>query len=192
MKPKRVALYVRVSTGEQNADLQVNELTEYAAFRKWQTVETYADKMSGAKDRRPALDRLMADAKRGKFDAVAVWRFDRFARSTSHLLRALEEFAALGIDFVSLKESIDTSTPMGKMVFTVLAAVAELERSTIRERVLAGQRAAKRRGVRFGRPCVEVDTARALKLRREGLSWRDVSAEIGVPKDTLIRHCEDV
>src|SRR5215471_1266390 len=190
MKPKRVALYVRVSTGEQNADLQVNELTEYAAFRKWERVETYADKMSGAKDRRPALDRLMSDAKRGRFDAVAVWRFDRFARSTSHLLRALEEFAALGIDFVSLKESIDTSTPTGKMVFTVLAAVAELERSTIRERVVAGQRAAKRRGVRFGRPTVAVDTDRALKLRKQGLSWRDISVEVGVPKDTLIRHCE--
>jgi DNA invertase Pin-like site-specific DNA recombinase len=190
MKPKRVALYVRVSTGEQTADLQVNELTEYAAFRKWEIVEAYADKMSGAKDRRPALDRLMADAKRGRFDAVAVWRFDRFARSTSHLLRALEEFAALGVDFVSLKESIDTSTPTGKMIFTVLAAVAELERSTIRERVIAGQRAARRRGVRFGRPIVEVDTQRALKLRKQGLSWRDISAEVGVPKDTLIRHCE--
>src|SRR5580704_13051021 len=176
MKEKRLALYFRVSTGEQNLDLQLAELTEYAAFRKWPVIETYADKMSGAKDRRPALDRLMVDAKRGKFDAVAVWRFDRFARSTSHLLRALEEFAALGIDFVSLKESIDTSTPMGKMVFTVLAAVAELERSTIRERVLAGQRAARRRGVRFGRPTVEVDTDRALKLRRDGLSWRDISA----------------
>src|ERR1039458_7338689 len=129
MKPKRVALYVRVSTGEQNLDLQLDELTEYASFRKWGLVETYADKMSGAKDRRPALDRLMADAKRGKFDVVAVWRFDRLARSTSHLLRALEEFAALGVDFVSLKESIDTRTPTGKMVFTVLQAVAELERS---------------------------------------------------------------
>src|SRR3974390_1642007 len=190
MKPKRVALYVRVSTGEQNADLQVNELTEYAAFRKWERVESYADKMSGAKDRRPALDRLMADAKRGKFDVVAVWRFDRFARSTSHLLRALDEFAALGVDFVSLKETIDTSTPTGKMIFTVLAAVAELERSTTRERVVAGQRAAKRRGVRFGRPTVEVDTDRVLKLRKQGLSWRDISAEVGVPKDTLIRHSE--
>jgi|SRR5215831_3267531 len=188
MKPKRVALYVRVSTGEQNADLQVNELTEYAAFRKWERVETYADKMSGAKDRRPALDRLMAEAKRGKFDAVAVWRFDRFARSTSHLLRALEEFAALGIDFVSLKESIDTSTPTGKMIFTVLAAVAELERSTIRERVIAGQRAAKRRGVRFGRPTVDVDVETVRKLRSKGLSWRSVSTEMGLPKDTLIRH----
>lgn len=190
MKDKRVALYVRVSTGEQNLDLQLTELTEYAAFRKWTVIETYADKMSGAKDRRPALDRLMADAKRGKFDVVAVWRFDRFARSTSHLLRALEEFAVLGVDFVSLRESIDTSTPTGKMIFTVVAAVAELERSTIRERVIAGQRAARRRGVRFGRPTVEVDTDRALKLRKQGLSWRDISAEVGVPKDTLIRHCE--
>ena len=190
MKAKRVALYVRVSTGEQNADLQANELSEYASFRKWETVEIYADKISGAKDRRPALDRLMANAKRGKFDVVAVWRFDRFARSTLHLLRALEEFAALGVDFVSLRESIDTSTPTGKMIFTVLAAVAELERSTIRERVVAGQRAARRRGVRFGRPTVEVDTDRALKLRKQGLSWRDISAEVGVPKDTLIRHCE--
>jgi len=190
MKPKRVALYVRVSTGEQNADLQLNELTDYAGFRKWEIVESYADKMSGAKDRRPALDRLMADARCGRFDAVAVWRFDRFARSTSHLLRALEEFAALNIDFVSLKESIDTSTPTGKMIFTVLAAVAELERSTIRERVIAGQRAAKRRGVRFGRPTVEVDTDRVLKLRKDGLSWRDISTLVGVPKDTLIRRCE--
>jgi DNA invertase Pin-like site-specific DNA recombinase len=190
MKPKRVALYVRVSTGVQNEDMQVNELGEYGQFRKWQTVETYSDKMTGAKDKRPALDRLMADARRGKFDVVAVWRFDRFARSTSHLLRALEEFAALGIDFVSLRESIDTSTPTGKMIFTVLAAVAELERSTIRERVIAGQKAAKRRGVRFGRPAVHVDTVLVGKLRSEGLSWRDISVEVGVPKDTLIRHCE--
>jgi len=190
VKPKRVALYVRVSTGEQNADMQTNDLTEYAAFRKWDIVETYPDKMSGAKDRRPALDRLTADAKRGKFDVVAVWRFDRFARSTSHLLKALEEFQALGVDFVSLHESIDTSTPTGKMVFTILAAVGELERSTIRERVIAGQRAAKRRGVHFGRPTVDVDTDRVLKLRKQGLSWRDISTEVGVPKDTLIRHCE--
>jgi DNA invertase Pin-like site-specific DNA recombinase len=190
MKSKRVALYVRVSTGEQNADMQVNELTEYAQFRRWETVETYSDKMSGAKDKRPALDRLMADAKRGKFDVVSVWRFDRFARSTSHLLRALEEFAALGVDFVSLRESIDTCTPTGKMIFTVLAAISELERSTIRERVIAGQRAAKRRGVRFGRPIVHVDIEAVKKLRNKGLSWRSIAAEMGVPKDTLIRHYE--
>src|ERR1019366_519304 len=160
----------------------------HAQYRE--IAETYADKMSGAKDRRPALDRLMADAKRGKFDVVAVWRFDRFARSTSHLLRALEEFAALGIDFVSLKETIDTSTPTGKMVFTVLAAVAELERCTIRERVIAGQKAAKRRGVRFGRPTVEVDTNAVGQLRKQGLSWRDVAEQLRVPKDTAKRHYE--
>jgi DNA invertase Pin-like site-specific DNA recombinase len=140
-----------------------------------------------AKDRRPALDRLMADARRGKFQVIAVWRFDRFARSTSHLLRALEEFSALGIDFVSVTEAIDTSTPAGRMVFTVLGAVAELERSIIRERVVAGQRAAKRRGVKFGRPAVAVDAAKVCRLRGEGLSWRAISAEIGVPKDTLRR-----
>lgn len=190
MSDKRVALYVRVSTGEQNADLQVNELAEYAAFRKWAVIDTYPDKMTGTKDRRPALDQLMADARRRKFDVVAVWRFDRFARSTSHLLRALEEFAALGIDFVSLRESIDTSTPTGKMIFTVLAAVAELERSTIRERVIAGQRAAKRRGVRFGRKPVAVDTEKAVKLRDEGKSWRDVAKIMHLPKDTIIRRCK--
>src|SRR6201987_2587011 len=122
--------------------------------------------MSGAKDKRPALDRLMADARRGRFDAVLVYRFDRFARSVTHLLRALEEFSSLGVDFVSLSEAIDTSTPLGKMVFTVLGAVAELERNIIRERVIAGQKAAKRRGVRFGRPEVEVDTVRIHKLRQ--------------------------
>lgn len=190
MKPKRVAIYTRISTGDQNADLQKNELTDYCKWRKMEVVEIYSDVMSGSKDKRPNLDRLMADARRGKFDVVAVWRFDRFARSTSHLLRALEEFQSLSVDFVSLRESIDTSTPTGKMIFTILGAVAELERSTIRERVIAGQRAAKRRGVRFGRPTVEVDTDRALKLRKEGLSWRDVAAQVGVPKDTLIRHCE--
>jgi DNA invertase Pin-like site-specific DNA recombinase len=192
MKPKRCAIYIRVSTGDQNADLQRNELPEYCQFRKWDTVEVYSDTMSGAKDRRPALDRLMADARLGKFDVVAVWRFDRFARSTSHLLRALEEFQALSIDFVSLRESIDTSTPTGKMVFTVLAAVGELERCTIRERVIAGQKAAKRRGVRFGRPLVEVNTDRVLQLRKQGLSWRAVAEATGVPKDTLIRHASSV
>jgi DNA invertase Pin-like site-specific DNA recombinase len=133
------------------------------------------------------IDAAKSYARRGKFDVVAVWRFDRFARSTSHLLRALEEFSSLGIDFVSVTEAIDTSTPAGRMVFTVLGAVAELERSIIRERVIAGQRAAKRRGVKFGRPTVAVDVARVLRLRNDGLSWRAIAAETGVPKDTLRR-----
>jgi DNA invertase Pin-like site-specific DNA recombinase len=189
MKTKRAAIYTRVSTGEQNADLQTRELPEFCERRGWSLAADtiYSDVMTGAKDRRPALDRLMADARRGKFDVVAVWRFDRFARSTSHLLRALEEFSSLGIDFVSVTEAIDTSTPAGRMVFTVLGAVAELERSIIRERVVAGQRAAKRRGVKFGRPAVAVDAAKVRRLRGEGLSWRAIAAEVGVPKDTLRR-----
>ena len=112
-------------------------------------VNVYSDTMSGAEDRRPSLDKLMADAKRGKFDVVVVWRFDRFARSTRFLLEALEAFSALGIDFVSLQGECCTSTSTGKAMFTILGAVAELERSTIRERVIAGQRAARRRGIRF-------------------------------------------
>jgi DNA invertase Pin-like site-specific DNA recombinase len=188
MKLKRAAIYIRISTGDQNPDLQRNELPEYCEHRKWQLVETYGDVMTGAKDKRPSLDKLMADARRGKFDAVVVWRFDRFARSTSHLLKALEEFSALGIDFVSVTETIDTSTPAGKMVFTILGAVAELERSIIRERVVAGQKAAKRRGVRFGRPEIALDLDRARKLRSKGLSWRAMAAEMNVPKDTLIRR----
>ena len=166
MKTKRAAIYTRISTGEQNADLQSRELPEFCDRRGWQVGDVYSDVMTGAKDKRPALDRLMADARRGKFQVVAVWRFDRFARSTSHLLRALEEFAALGIDFVSVTEAIDTSTPAGRMVFTVLGAVAELERSIIRERVIAGQRAAMKRGVKFGRPTVTVDAAQVRRLQR--------------------------
>jgi DNA invertase Pin-like site-specific DNA recombinase len=189
MKMKQAAIYTRISTGEQNADLQTRELPEFCERRGWSLAADtiYSDVMTGAKDRRPALDRLMADARRAKFQVIAVWRFDRFARSTSHLLRALEEFSSLGIDFVSVTEAIDTSTPAGRMVFTVLGAVAELERSIIRERVVAGQRAAKRRGVRFGRPAVAVDAAKVRKLRGEGLSWRAIAAETGVPKDTLRR-----
>ena len=187
---KRAAIYVRISTAEQNSDLQNHELPEYCQRRGWQVAEIYEDHISGGKDRRPALDRLMADARRRKFDVVVVWKFDRFARSTSHLLRALEEFSTLAIDFVSVTEAIDTSTPAGKMVFTILGAVAELERSIIRERVVAGQRAAKRRGVKFGRPIVAVDSSHVLKLRQDGLSWRAIAAQIGIAKDTLRRSMQ--
>jgi len=187
MNSKRAAVYIRISTGDQNPDLQKHELPEYCERRGWQVAVNYTDTLTGSKDTRPGLDRLMADARRRKFDVVVVWRFDRLARSTSHLLRALEEFSALGIDFVSVTEAIDTSTPAGKMVFTVIAAVAELERSIIRERVIAGQRAAKRRGVRFGRPVVAVDAASVRNLRERGLSWRAIAAETGLAKDTLRR-----
>src|SRR5215475_5507348 len=152
-RPRVCALYMRVSTRNngQTTDTQAVALQEYAERRGFAVVEYRDEGVSGAKDRRPALDRLMTDAWARKFDVVIVARFDRFARSVSHLLRALEEFRALGIDFVSLNESLDTSTPMGKMIFTVLAAVAELKRSIITERVYAGLNRARKQGKQFGR-----------------------------------------
>ena len=141
--------------------------------------------MTGAKDRRPELDRLMADAHRRRFDVVAVWKFDRFARSVSHLLRALDTFRVLGIEFVSISESLDTATPAGRMVFTVLGAVAELERSLIAERVRAGLRNAKAKGRKLGRPRVAVDATRVIRLRATGLSWPKVARELGVSVGTM-------
>jgi DNA invertase Pin-like site-specific DNA recombinase len=136
--------------------------------------------ISGTKEKRPELDRLMADAHRRRFDAVVVWKFDRFARSVSHLLRALETFKAQGIEFVSFSEQLDTSTPAGKLVFTVLGAVAELERSRIVERVKARLRNAKAKGKRLGRPRVIVDGAKIAALRSDGLSWAKISKQMGV------------
>src|ERR1700735_659626 len=169
----RTAIYARVSTANNGPDssMQTRELREYCKLRGWKFAGQYVDEgISGTKDSRPELNKLMADAHRRRFDAVVVWRFDRFARSVSHLLRALEEFRALGIEFVSLTEAVDTSTPMGKMVFTALGAVGELEKSLIVERVKAGMRAAKNRGTKLGRKCVAVNVAEIQKLRGEGLS----------------------
>src|SRR6266436_5975544 len=169
----KAAIYARVSTTNHGQDvtMQTRELREYCERRGWTLAGEYVDTMSGAKDRRPALDRLMADAHRRKFDVVAVWKFDRFARSVSHLLRALDTFRVLGIEFVSLSESLDTATPAGRMVFTVLGAVVELERSLIAERVRAGLRNARAKGKKLGRPRVVVDAARIARLRASGLSW---------------------
>jgi DNA invertase Pin-like site-specific DNA recombinase len=190
MKPQRVALYARVSTKNngQDPETQLLALREYAGHRSMTIVDEYVDVgISGAKDRRPQLDRLMADARRRRFDVVLVARFDRFARSTKHLVLALEEFNALGIDFVSLNESIDTSTPMGKMIFTVIGAVAELERSLIRERVMMGLERARRQGKRLGRPCVIVDRKKIADLRAEGLSLRQIAVQLHISKDKVAR-----
>ena len=183
----KVALYVRVSTTEQNPELQLTELREYCQRRGLEVAEEYQDKMSGAKDSRPALNRLMKDAGRRNFDAVVVWRFDRFARSVSHLLRALEQFNALGIQFISLTETVDTSTPMGKMVFTVLGSVAELERNLIRERVIAGMKVAQRKGKHCGRPRREVDADKVRRMRKDGATWDEVAAKLGVPRSVCQR-----
>jgi DNA invertase Pin-like site-specific DNA recombinase len=172
---------VSTSNGQQDPDMQLRELREFVERRGWHVAEVYTDAgVSGAKASRPALNRLMVDAARRRFDAVVVWRFDRFARSVSHLLRALENFQALGIDFVSLSENVDTSTPTGKMIFTVLGAVAELERSLIVERVKAGLRNARAKGKKLGRPRIHLDESRIETLRASGASWREVASELGV------------
>jgi DNA invertase Pin-like site-specific DNA recombinase len=186
----KVAIYARVSTANNGQDpgMQTRELKEYIERRGWQLAGEYVDVgISGTKERRPELDRLMADAHRRRFDAVVVWKFDRFARSVGHLLRALETFRAQGIEFVSFSEQLDTSTPAGKMVFTVLGAVAELERSLIVERVKAGLRNAKAKGKRLGRPKVCIDSARIVALRRAGRSWSEIANQTGWTKGTIQR-----
>ena len=182
----KIALYARVSTNNgQDPELQLRDLREYCKRRGCELVGEFVDiGISGAKDSRPELNRLMAEAHKRRFDAVAVWRFDRFARSVSHLLRALETFSALDIAFISLSEQMDTSTPTGKMVFTVLGAVAELERSLIAERVRAGLRNARAKGKTLGRPKSDVDRAEVRRLRAQGASWRVIGRNLGVSATT--------
>lgn len=184
----KLALYARVSTKNlgQDPETQLVALREYAQTRGFQVFHEYVDVgISGSKERRPALDRLMKDAKCRKFDTILVARFDRFARSTRHLVLALEEFNALGVDFISLSESVDTSTPMGKMVFTVIGAVAELERSLIKERVVMGLARAKARGKRIGRPPTEVDEKAVHSFREAGLSLRAIGRKLGVSRTKI-------
>ncbi len=150
---KRVAIYARVSTTDQSADSQLLDLRRYVADRGWHLHREYTDNgVSGTKDNRPALNELMAEAKKRRFGVVLVWRFDRFARSTKHLILALEEFRNLGVDFVSYQENIDTSSPLGSAIFTIISAVAQLERDIIAERVKAGLRRAVEAGKQLGRP----------------------------------------
>jgi DNA invertase Pin-like site-specific DNA recombinase len=193
---KRVAVYARISTsnGSQSPEMQLRELREYCERRGWHIYAEYTDQVSGAKDSRPGLDRLFADASRRRFDVVVVWKFDRFARSVSHLLRSLETFAALGIEFVSLSEQIATDTPAGKMIFTVLGSVAELERSLIGERVRAGLRNAKANGTRLGRPPLrELGIAEIRQLRGErkrGTSFKRLARKYGTSVWTAFKLCQ--
>ena len=185
----RVALYARVSTKQhgQDVETQLQALRAWAKQRKWQVAGEYADRgWSGAKERRPELDRLMADSKRKQFDAVAVWKFDRFARSVKHLVTALDDFRSWGVEFVSLSESIDTSTPMGKAMFTILGAIAELERALIRERVQLGVDRAKRDGRRLGRPRKKVDEEEiARQVRSAKQSIKAIARTWGVARSTV-------
>ncbi len=185
----RVALYARVSTTDQSTDSQLLDLRRYVHERGWNIFKEYVDEgISGTKDSRPALNELMNDAKKRRFDVVLVWRFDRFARSTKHLILALEEFKNLGIDFVSYQENIDTSSPLGSAIFTIISAVAQLERDIIAERVKAGLRRARENGKKLGRPSKKVDRCEIRRLRSEGRSLRQIAAELDVSKNTVARH----
>ena len=182
----RVALYCRVSTRDQRCDLQVRDLRAYCAARKFTIFREYIDEgESGAKNSRPELNNLMADARKRKFDSVVVWRFDRFARSTKHLLLALEEFRALGIEFISYQENVDTTSPLGQALFTIVSAVAQLERDLIRERVNAGIRHARACGKQLGRPRRIVDRDELSRLQAGGVSLRAIAKKLGIGYGTV-------
>ena len=184
--PTRVAIYARVSTTEQSTDSQLLDLRRFVSERGWHSFKEYTDNgVSGTTDSRPALNQLMNDARKRRFDVVLVWRFDRFARSTRHLINALEEFKNLGIDFVSYQENIDTSSPLGSAIFTIISAVAQLERDIIAERVKAGLRRAVENGARLGRPKVEVDLELIREMRKQGLSLRAIAKRTGVSRTTV-------
>jgi DNA invertase Pin-like site-specific DNA recombinase len=186
----RVAIYARVSTTNhgQDASLQTRELRQFAEARGWQLAGEYVDAgVSGAKDSRPELNRLMLDAKRRRFDVVLVWKLDRFGRSLRHLVNALAEFESLGVAFVSLSDNLDLSTASGRLMFNIIGAMAEFERALIQERVKAGIRNARAKGKRLGRPSKVVDVAAVTMLRRQGTSWRAISHRLGVGLGTVYR-----
>ena len=186
---KKIGLYARVSTnnGRQDVEVQLQPLREYCKQRSFSIYREYIDHLSGANDDRPSLKQMMDDARKRKMDTVLVWKFDRFARSTKSLVLALEEFRQLGIDFISYSENIDTSTPMGKVVFTIISSLAEFERSLIRERVVAGLNKAKADGVQLGRPKVGFDVKRAVELKLAGFTWARLADEMKVSSATLRR-----
>jgi DNA invertase Pin-like site-specific DNA recombinase len=199
------AIYVRVSTNhksnrgdiaafDQNPEVQAEPLRELVRQRGWQLHRVYADRLSGAIERRPGLDALVADARRSAFQVVVVFRFDRFARSAKQLVLALEEFRTLGIDFISHQEALDTSTPMGRAMFTIIAAMAELERSVIRDRVVAGLEYARQHGTKsgraIGRPRLVFRRDHAKELRDSGLSWKKIAHTLGISVASARRACD--
>lgn len=186
----RAALYARVSTSHngQNSEMQVAEMHAYCQGRNWTIAGEFVDAgVSGAKEHRPALDQLLSLCRKRAVDAVVVYRYDRFARSLRQLVNALEDFRALGIDFVSLHEGVDTSTPNGRLVFGIFASIAEFERELIRDRVRSGLAAVKAKGRRLGRPRVLVNPVRIAALRAQGRSWREITEQTGISKGTAQR-----
>jgi DNA invertase Pin-like site-specific DNA recombinase len=190
---KRVIIYARVSTKEQNVDMQIADLKQYAEARKLKVVREYIDYASGAKTDRENYKKLFDDVRKRRTDVVLVWKFDRFARSTRELINALEEFNNLGVDFISYKENIDTSTPAGKILFTMISAFAEFERAIIRERVIAGMEKAKAKGARIGRPKIPPFTIeKVLEMKQQGAGYKEITKKLKISKSAFYKILQAV
>jgi DNA invertase Pin-like site-specific DNA recombinase len=184
---KRAVLYLRVSTFDQHPETQLYDLRGLAAQRSFEIIEEYSDTISGSKAKRPGLDRLIADARRGKFDVVLVWAFDRIARSVRHFLEVLDELTHLNLEFVSFRENVDTGGPLGRAMIVIIGAIAELERNLIVERVRAGMRRAKLEGRRIGRPPLQVDREAVLHDRARGHSLTELAKTYRISRTSVIR-----
>ncbi len=186
----RIAVYARVSTVNhgQNPELQLAEIREYAARRGWTIAGEYVDLgVSGSKESRPELNRMLKDAHLRRYDAVVVWKLDRLGRSLKHLVTTIEDLAAYGVSFVSLRDNLDLSTPSGRLMMHIIGAMAEFERELIKERVTAGIQAARKRGVRIGRPRTYVSPDKIRAMREEGTPWRAIAKRLNIGTGTALR-----
>jgi DNA invertase Pin-like site-specific DNA recombinase len=189
---KRIALYARVSTlNGQNPELQLSELREYAQRRSWAIFAEYVDLgISGVKESRPELNRMIAAAHSRQFDAVLAWKLDRLGRSLKHLVVTIEDLSSYGVAFVSLRDNLDLSTPSGRLMLHIIGAMAEFERELIRERVCAGIHAARNRGARIGRPRAYVSPEKVRSMRAQGTPWREIARRLGVGTGTAVRAAQ--
>ncbi len=185
----RCAIYARVSTSDQSVEMQRRDLGKLAESRGFEIVTEYMDEgVSGSKASRPALDRMLADAKRGKFQVLLVWRLDRLGRSLAHLIRLLEDFKVWNVELISFSENLDFTSSTGKLFYSLLAAFSEFERAVICERVRAGMRNARARGVKLGRKVVDVNTAEVHRLRRAGVSYRAIARQMKLSAATIHKN----
>jgi DNA invertase Pin-like site-specific DNA recombinase len=187
MTDSRTAIYARCSTDQQDPSMQLNELREYAARRGLQIVGEFTDIASGSKDNRPELGKVLTLAKQRKIDCLLVWKVDRLGRSLRHLVNTIADLEAVGVAFISFKDSLDFSTPAGRLMFNVIGAMAQFERDLIRERVKSGMRNAKAKGIQLGRPRASVDRCEIQRLRASGLSFAAIGEQLGIGTATAYR-----
>jgi DNA invertase Pin-like site-specific DNA recombinase len=194
MSKQKIAIYARISTstGRQDTESQLNQLREYCKQRGFTVYKEFIDEMSGTRDDRPAFQLLMEEARKRRIDCVLVFRFDRFSRSTKTLIDALEEFRTLGVEFISYSENIDTSTPIGKCMYTIISAFSAMEREIIKERVISGLDNARQKGVVLGAPRKQFDTARAIELKNLGWGCRKIGKLMGVSHMTIFTYLNGV